>query len=288
MKFFDIPLSVTTSGKGDFDAYMTAYVPTNGMKLDFNQNRPALIIFPGGGYANTVQHEGEVIALEFAAKGIAAFVVWYSTVNKCLENPPRFPQALAEGLLAIKYVRDHAEEFGVNPHNIAAIGFSAGGHLCACTGTLWKHPLLDPYLPGDRDAYRPDKLLLGYPVITAFGKHRGSFDNLLGTPEEGLRTPEMLELVSLERQVSDETPPCFLFHNFSDSGVPVDNSLKFALALSEHQVPCEMHLYPQGGHGMSLANHVTSSTYVQHPHYSAEWTRHACAFILNEGIQNSK
>lgn len=283
MKCFDVPLSVATSGKGTFDAYMTAYIPTNELTYDFYKSRPAVVIFPGGGYNITYTGEAEPIALKFTAQGIAAFVVWYSTVAKCPENPPRFPQALAEGLTAVKYVRDHAAEFGINPHNIATLGFSAGGHLCACTGTLWKHPLLDPYLPGKRADYRPDKLILCYPVITPFGPHhQGSFDCLLGDRQ----TSEMLELVSLDRQVSKDTPPVFLWHTFSDTGVPVHGSLRFGLALFEHQIPCEMHLFPQGPHALCSGDHTTLAQCAPNQSlYVADWVEHACAFLLNETIQ---
>lgn len=285
MKFFDIPLPVETAGKGDYNAHMTVYAPSNGLNLKINRNRPAVVIFPGGGYCGTYDGEAEPIALKFTAAGAVAVVVWYSVKNHCPDHPPRFPQALVEGLTAVRYVREHAAEWGVNPHNIATLGFSAGGHLCACTGTLWKHECLAPYLEADRTPYRPDKLILCYPVIKSTGPHhQGSFDALLGTGNAA-QTPEMLDLLSLEKQVADDTPPSFLWHTFSDPGVPVQSSLEFASALAAHHVPCEMHLYPHGGHGLCLASHITSDAFpADHPFYAAEWIDHAVAFLFDETL----
>ena len=286
MKFFDLPLDVASSGKGDYTAHMTVYAPSNGLDLEINRSRPAVVIFPGGGYGITYDGEAEPIALKFTAAGAVAVIVWYSVTGHCPEHPPRFPQALVEGLTAVRWVREHAAELGVNPDNIATLGFSAGGHLCACTGTLWSHACLAPYLDADRKLYRPDKLILCYPVITAFGPHhQGSFDNLLGNGET-VQTPELLELVSLERQVADDTPPSFIWHTFSDPAVPVIGSLKFAQALFEHHVACEMHLYPQGGHGLCLASHTTSDAFpVDAPFYAADWMEHAVHFLFDEAIR---
>lgn len=282
MKVFEVPLKVNTTGKGAYDAFMTVYAPNNELDFKINKNRPAVVIFPGGAYVGTYAGEAEPIALKFAAAGACAFVVWYSTKNKCPEQPPRFPQALVEGFLAVKYVRDHAAEFGINPHNVATLGFSAGGHLCACTGTLWKLPMLDEYLPGDRADYRPDKLILCYAAIKSREPcYTGMFDHLF----DGNKTEEMMDLMSLELQVAEDTPPSFLWHTFSDPVVPVRSALEFALALAKYKIPCEMHLYPQGGHGLCLANHVTSDTWAPDaPFYAAEWIDHAIAFLFNEEL----
>lgn len=132
---------------------------------------------------------------------------------------------------------------------------------------------------------KPDKLILCYPVIKSTGPHhQGSFDALLGTGNAA-QTPEMLDLLSLEKQVADDTPPSFLWHTFSDPGVPVQSSLEFASALAAHHVPCEMHLYPHGGHGLCLASHITSDAFpADHPFYAVEWIDHAVAFLFDETL----
>lgn len=277
MLYQEISLPIVTEGKAAYTASLFAYVPKNNLPLAFNQNRPAVVIFPGGGYSMTYDGEAEPIALRFAAEGIAAFVLRYSC------KPAVFPQALCEALWSVGYVRSHAEEFGINPNNIATLGFSAGGHLCACTGTLWKQDFLRAVLPGEARLYRPDKLILCYPVITSSQyKHGGSFDNLLGArkDDEALR-----RALSVELQVEKDTPPAFIWHTFEDGGVPVQNSLLFASALAEKQVLVEMHIYPHGGHGLCSGDHVTrEEAPIGSPLTVHEWMKEAVRFSLDTSI----
>lgn len=217
----------------------------------FYQKRPAVIVLPGGAYRGTAAHEGEPIALQYAAAGFCAFVLDYSVY------PNRFPQALEEAFAAIAYVRGHAEEFAVRPDAISVLGFSAGGHLAACTGTLWNHACMDGLLEGERSFYRPDQLILCYPVI-GDRYHHNSMLNLFSKDESEL-TEERLHLLALDEQVDDQTPPTFLWHNFEDTSVPCTASLSFATALHSHGVPCEVHLYSEGKHGCGLGTHLTGS-----------------------------
>ncbi len=245
----DVP--VVTQGKAEYTATLEAFVPTNGLDLPINKQKPAVVIFPGGGYSITYDGEAEPIAMPFVAAGMAAFIVRYSC------TPAVFPQALCEGLWAVGYVRDHAKEYGIDPENIATLGFSAGGHLCACTGTLWNQDFLKDYLPGELSHYRPDKMVLCYPVILNHGAHhQGSFDNLLG---EKKNDPVLLELTSLEKQVGAHTPPAFLWATSEDDAVPVENSLYFAAKMAEAGKHIEMHIYPHGAHGLCTADYVTRS-----------------------------
>ncbi len=214
-----------------------------------NQIRPAVIVLPGGAYRGLAEHEGEVIALQYVAAGACAFVLDYSVY------PKRFPQSLLETLTAIAFVRDHAEEYAIHPQSIFVCGFSAGGHLAASSGTLWKHACLDGLLESDRRHYRPDGMILCYPVI-GDRFHHNSMLNLFEKNEEEL-TEERLEMLSLEKQVDAETPPAFLWHNFYDTGVPCEASLSFASALYKNGVQCECHLYSEGGHGCGLGNYLT-------------------------------
>ncbi len=134
-------------------------------------------------------------------------------------------------------------EWFCDPHRIAVMGFSAGGHAAAHIGLKWHR------MPQGRDC-RPDAMILCYPVITS-GKyaHRGSIENLLGDDDERLR-----EEVSLEKLVREDTPPAFLWHTREDASVPVENSLLLAEALCEKGVAFELHVWQHGGHGMSLAD----------------------------------
>ena len=135
------------------------------------------------------------------------------------------------------------------------MGFSAGGHLCATLGTLWDEPVFTRALGGSSRDWRPDGLLLGYPVITmGLSTHQDSRGNLLGknAPQE------LIDALSLEKRVSSKTVPAFLWHTVADGAVPVENSLLFATALRANGVPFEMHLYENGGHGLSLCEQVTA------------------------------
>jgi len=273
MKNFTFDVPVVTPGKSDYTATLTAYVPTNNLDLPLNHARPAVVIFPGGGYSFTFDGEAEPVALKFTAAGIAAFVLRYSCA------PAIFPQALCEGLWCVKYVRDHAAEFGIDPHNIATLGFSAGGHLCASTGTLWNQPLLRDYLPGDLREYRPDKLILCYPVIMFNEKgHIGSFHNLLGDRKDDAA---LLTLNSLELQVGTQNPPTFIWHTFEDTCVPVENSLAFVDKLVDLKIPVEMHLYPHGNHGLCTGDAASQNVPFSAPLTVSEWHAEATRFAFD-------
>ncbi len=246
---------------------LRAYLPDAAPRAVYRDNRPAVIVFPGGGYQLTYPGEAEPIALRYVAAGACAFVLDYSVY------PARFPQALLEGLTAVRYVRDNAETFGIDRENIAVCGFSAGGHLAACTGTLWNHPILDGLLDGERTLYRPSKLILSYPVINI--GHRGSFLNLFSNHEEEL-TKERIELLSLENRVSKDTPPAYIWHNCDDSCVPVMGSLRFATALCENGVHFQLRVFGKGGHGICSADHIT----VESPYGN----RIPCSAWVNDSI----
>lgn len=201
------------------------------------RRRPLALIFPGGAYAYRSDREAEPVALRLLSLGIQAIVVEYSVA------PARYPTALREAAEAVAYARAHAEEWLCDAHKIAVMGFSAGGHAATHIGVKWQEQ-------PEGLACRPDAMILGYPVITAGPyAHRGSIQNLLGENEAALA-----ETVSLELQVTGNTPPAFLWHTWEDGAVPVENSLMLASALRAHGIACEMHIYQRGGHGMSLSN----------------------------------
>ncbi|MBQ9785286.1 MAG: alpha/beta hydrolase [Clostridia bacterium] len=252
-------------------APLRCYIHGASPRGHFQTNRPAVIVFPGGGYSHTYEGEAEPIALSFLSHGFCAFVLNYSVY------PARFPQALLEGLHAVRFVREHAEEYGIDPARISVCGFSAGGHLAASVGTLWKHACLDGMLEGDRRLYRPDSLVLSYPVINPL--HRGSFLNLFSQNEEEL-TPEVVELLSLENRVDGDTPPTFLWHNSDDQAVPVECSLVFALALHRSNVPFEMRIWEKGGHGTCLGNYITQTMEPGTTMECEPWVGEAVKFLL--------
>lgn len=214
------------------------------------QARPAVIICPGGGYDFCSEREGIPVAMRFAGYAVQSFVLWY----QC-KRP--FPSELAELAAAVQYVRIHAAEYEVDPNRIFVLGFSAGAHLAGSLAVYWNRPLLSDVFGAD---CRPNGHILCYPVISA-GEfaHRGSIANLIGWENaENYADNPAADAVSLEKLVSADTPPCFLWHTSDDNVVPVQNSALYMNALAAAGVPFEAHIYPRGAHGLSFADETTS------------------------------
>ncbi len=248
MQLLDFPMQE----KGSMPyAHLTIYLQELSNSL-LIQDRPLLLLCPGGAYAYTSDREAEPLALRFMAMGYHVAILRYSVA------PARYPTALTELARSMLLLRQHAKEWHILQDHIYVSGCSAGGHLAAHLGVTWHTPFLQDQLhilPKDSYLLRPAGLILCYPVITSGSfAHRGSFSNLLG--EEGALSPDS---VSLEKLVTENVPPTFLWHTFTDPSVPVQNSLLFASALAEHHVSTECHIFAEGGHGLSLANALTES-----------------------------
>lgn len=229
-------------------AYLDTYFQEWSVELGMSVQRPCVLVCPGGGYLMTTDREAEPIALAFSANGFQTAILRYPVA------PSRFPEALYCLGEAVAWLRAHAGECRINPAQITVAGFSAGGHLAASLGVFWNKDSLWAGTGLEKEAIRPDRLLLGYPVITS-GEHAhlNSFDQLLGPDVDGERREE----VSLEKHVTCRVPPTFLWHTFEDQIVPVENSLLFAVALRKKRVPFELHVYSEGVHGLALANDLT-------------------------------
>ncbi len=256
------------------DANLSIYIPDNSPEIDMERKFKAVVICPGGGYQGVSDREAEPVAFEFVAKGIAAFVLRYSVA------PAKYPTALLEASRAMWLIRENAAAWNIDADNIAICGFSAGGHLAASLGTLWNEEFIAKELGMPEGMNKPNKLILCYPVILSQeGRaHRDSFYNLLG---HGLPEEEYAKF-SLDRRVGPHTPPTFLWHTYDDSAVPVDSSLEFARALRKNAVPFEMHIYPSGAHGSSLADWRTASPSATQYHipYITNWIDHCTKWML--------
>lgn len=236
------------------NVYLDAYL-ADGIK-GYDYKRKALLIIPGGGYGKVcADREGEAIALAFIPYGFQAFVLHYS-VNR----EEVFPEQLIEASLAVKHIKDNAKAYQIDSEAVFVTGFSAGGHLTASLGTLWHIPEIYNAIDMPFEYNKPAGILPIYPVITGddFCSHKDSFCNLFGTDNP---TSEQLEQASLEKHVDDRTCPVFLMHTAADELVPVENSLRFATALARAGVNFELHIYPEGQHGIALANKITSKDY---------------------------
>lgn len=221
---------------------LTAYLPDPA-----NATGAAVVICPGGGYCALADHEGEGYALWFAEHGITPFVLKYRLGSAGY----RHPIMLQDAARALRTVRANAACWNVDPTRIAIIGSSAGGHLAS---TLLTHfDAGDPKAadPIDRVSSRPDLGILCYAVITMTEKtHGGSRDNLLGENP----SKELIDFLSSEKQVTPQTPPCFVWHTGEDGAVPVENSIEFARALRANGVPFDLHIYQKGPHGIGLVD----------------------------------
>lgn len=249
------------------EAELTLYLLDNFPIMDIDRIRPIVLVCPGGGYSFLSERETEAIAIQMNALGFHAAVIRYHVA------PARFPAALAETACAVAHLRKNAAEYFIDPEKIVVAGFSAGGHLAASLGVFWDKEWLCEYTGCAPQEVKPNGLVLSYPVITS-GEyaHRGSFDSLLG---EGA-SEEQLELVSLEKQVTAAVPPTFIWHTVGDQVVPVENTMLFAAAMQRADVKFEMHVYPQGEHGLALSTEETAS--VSNEKYSvAHRVRPECA-----------
>jgi len=227
------------SPEDDFHPWLEVYL------VDTEVPQSAVLICPGGGYTMRAPHEAAPIAQCCNAAGFHAFVVHYRVA------PHRHPAPLLDASRALRLIRHHATDWHVDPTHVALCGFSAGGHLAASLGVHFGLDVLNTEDELDDVDCRPDALILAYPVISTSKTigHQGSFASLLGpNPDQ-----ELLALMSLENQVTPQTPPTFLWHTADDQVVPVQNSLAFAEALAAEGVPFELHIYPHGPHGLGLS-----------------------------------
>lgn len=235
-----------------YEGKLVTYFLGNSPEIEPDRRRPVVVICPGGAYSATSDREAEGIAMQFLGRGYHAAVLRYSTA------PARFPEALQQLALAVSMLRERAEEWHIDPDKIVVQGSSAGGHLAASLGVFWKKAFLSERLGKPSEAFRPNGLMLSYPVITSGEKaHMGSFENLLG---EESKDQEKRKAVSLETCVTEDVPPTFMWHTATDQDVPVENSLLFFAALHKLGIPAELHIYPVGGHGLGLATEETKCT----------------------------
>lgn len=224
-----------------------------------NDKKTAVIVCPGGGYGGKADHEGRPIAEMFNNGGINAFTLDYN-VAPCHKFAP-----LSDIQRAIRVVRNMGYE------KVGICGFSAGGHL-VCTGaTMYNFDAYEKTDDIDKLCPRPDAFIPCYPVVTMDKSftHLGSRQNLLSSEWEN---EELAELFSNEKHITKDTPPCFIWHTANDGAVPVKNSFALAEALSENGVYFELHIFPDGCHGLGLA---------QDRNDISVWSKCVCTFLKN-------
>lgn len=255
----DIYVDVFTKNREKHSVLLKGYI--NHVNSEIGRRfRKAIIICPGGAYAFRSATEGEYVAVKYQACGFQAFVLEYSVGHIS------FPRALEELASSVRFVRENADVLDVNPNEIYVCGFSAGGHLAASLGVFWNSYVLGQHY-SDVSKIRPTGLILCYPVITN-GKyaHRETIENIAEEMSE-----EEKKILSLEEQVSKDTPPVFIWHTLEDDTVPVENTLLFATALKQKGISFELHIFPKGKHGLSLATEYTAVSEDHINAAAAEW-----------------
>lgn len=257
-----IELSKTT------DAYMETYVLEDGEFARKGLKKPAVIICPGGGYTMVSKDEGEPVALFFNRHGYHAFVVNYSVK---IDHP--FPTALKELATAIEIVKSRKEEWLI-ADEVSVAGFSAGGNLALSLGIYGREPYLTDELGFTQEQIRPDRLILGYPAVTLHPKREGGelppeLEKLMDLGlmpdfrgpdiraillgKEGASKEEM-EGLNLMNHLHADLPPVFIWGSYEDTVIPATDYIELAQRLYQMNVPCELHLFGHGPHGVSLCD----------------------------------
>jgi acetyl esterase/lipase len=249
---FPQPVTLWPHGAPEAAGHSQADIPRLYPFLPKNRSTStAVLIIPGGGYqVVAIGYEGFQIAHWLNAQGVPAFVLDYRV------TPYQYPAEIQDGERAMRLIRAHAAEYGIDPTRLGVWGFSAGGHLASTIGAHCDAdttPVPDPDAI-DKLSCHPAFMVLAYPVIgmTPPVTHMGSRENLLGANPN----PQLEHNLSNQYQVTDKTPPTFLFATSFDPVVPVQNSLDFYQALLAHHVPAEAHFYDYSNHGCGLAGSI--------------------------------
>lgn len=256
-------------------AFYTRYLHSNSGEVEAGRTYGAVVVCGSGGYLRLSEREGEPVALWLLSRGYQVFVLEYATKSAGSANYPLPVYDLAKMVMTI---RENAEEWHVDPAQVAVMGFSVGGHLCACLATEWNEAYLKGRFGGDAARWRPDAVVLCYPLLDfLYQQKQFALDpnpNAV-SPSKGLKKGDYLQVVyeagvgvgATEEQfraaspinhVSAGTPPTFLWHTVEDELVYVGQSLQFAQRLGEVGVPYELHVFESGPHGMALADRSTS------------------------------
>ena len=255
----------------DDRVYIDTYVTNTNFK-----KKDAMLVIPGGGYIN-VSHsiEGEHIALAYLREGFNCFVLNYR-----VGKTDHFPKQLIDASRAVMYIKDHAEEFSINPDRVFAVGFSAGGHLAGSLATMHDDPAVREALGISADENKPRACVLSYPVISAVVEqiHKGSFVNLLGKPFDDI-TDEEKNKFSLELRVSEKSSPVFLWHTAEDTTVPPEGSLRLIDAYIKKKIPVQAAIYPHGPHALALSVEMTDYDGNHLEPIASGWVKDSVCFL---------
>lgn len=259
---------------------LTTYIRDLSPEIDLERKAPAMLVIPGGGYYMVSDREGEPVAMRYLALGFNAFVLDYSVAE---DSALKYPYQIAEAAMAMEYLRINAENLNIDPEKIAAVGFSAGGHLCAMLGSFHNCPetgkVFKPTV-----CVKPNAVVLGYPVISSdiSFAHIGSFINLCGEENK-----ELMKKVDVLNLIDENSAPAFIWSTFNDNVVPCQNAIEAALKYKESGVPVSLHVFGKGEHGLSVADATVYKADKALKEMSVsvpEWVRLSVEWLEEQGI----
>ena len=229
--------AIQMSIPGHPEATLEGYILDCEIKLGQSVNRPAIVVCPGGGYVYCSPREAEPVALRYAARGFHAFILRYSTGWDAAGFAP-----LQEVSWAIGYIREHAQEWHVDPDKIVTCGFSAGGHLALAAGVKGEN--------------KPNAMILGYPAVTTPNHPMSNFMVKLLTGKKEVADADCAEF-SLENFITKDAPPVFMMATAED-GLSPYGALLVANTYSRLGLGYELHMFQHGPHGYSLADETSA------------------------------
>lgn len=234
---------------GNVGGTLNVLLHENYWELNLQRLYPAMLVLPGGGYGMVSGREGEPIAERYYACGYNCFILTYSV------SPSKYPTQLVEAAMAMAYIRRNSSEHFTDGEHVAAIGFSAGGHLCGCLATMFDESVIGERTGILPEEVRPNAAILSYAVINPQdGSSGNTFITVTGGDEK------LLPTVTIDKRVGKNTPPLFIWHTFDDGCVNVHNAISIAEAACKNSVPFALHIFERGQHGLSTADAGVYST----------------------------
>ncbi len=246
--------------EGISDTSLTAYLQEPPLSSMDWMERPAVIICPGGAYLGYSEKETEPVAIKFLSEGYQAFVLKYS-----IGDTAYFPAPFLDAAKAVMMVREHAKQWGIHPDRISLCGFSTGAHVAATLGAMWQKAELAKALNADNNCFKPNALLLGYPVLDLyrFGESNREHSQEMKTLIDmmfscifGSADPDKSDMMKWDvaSNITSVYPPTFLWITTEDSFVDVEQSMDFIKRLAAYKVPYEFHVFEKGSHGSSIGS----------------------------------
>ena len=240
-------------------ATLTAYIQDSPMEQYLD--RPAMIICPGGAYIGITEKETEPVALRFLSAGYQSFVLKYSIGA----DMARFPAPFIDAAKAVMIVRENARRWCIDPDKICLCGFSTGGQVAAILAATWQEDYLSKALGVDNQLFKPNALLLGYPLLDMYQfkiknlekstEMKTLLEMIFSTAYGSLNpSKQIMEEWNCKNRITSYMPPTYLWTTSEDAFVDVEESLDFIRALSANKIPYEFHIFEKGAHGLSLGD----------------------------------